>query len=578
MLGRQSIDEVFKSMCSSRILIEQMEQNIGKKPDYSALRTLQSDPNFNELSDHVFSMLTPLSESEETALFCILRMRESEMRVLQQLHSKLQCEDSSRLILEADICGRRKIIDILTYSLKLNQQENKQGIPLTIEDQADELDTDAANMCQRIVQRRMNYLELISDGSTHATQQSQKSFTPKLSSINQRLAETAKNVERSLNSLGGNLELSLHDLDCSPARDAIPNGSDGDTERISLSSFCVISDTPTNCNAGLDSPEGNRFDLQCANSDVVISQMHLLSHSEAFVPASSIDQNRDLSRTFEVLTAIPQKSSPSPPPSATKVIDVFATAVPGCLHESSKSNSLPRHDPEHNFLRAVNSIAPFAMVKQRSHSDHSNAARSLSRPLRVSSQLSKDDVSRAHAVQTPKFDRLPVRKSDIQHSPHTYENDNSQRLAHPDDGFDLESYSQSKATVLKIRKSSIGQFSAGAGGLSPVRYIYADLVHSSNNSPSGGKGVRATPMDVVVTRPHIAHCESPDAIRSPRKYEAQITRLRSASVGRTPVSDAPLFRESYFPVMKAGSHLELRSPNERFNPASIISKHPPGWV
>jgi hypothetical protein len=31
-------------------------------------------------------------------------------------------------------------------------------------------------------------------------------------------------------------------------------------------------------------------------------------------------------------------------------------------------------------------------------------------------------------------------------------------------------------------------------------------------------------------------------------------------------------------VMKAGSHLELRSPNERFNPASITSKHPPGWV
>jgi hypothetical protein len=566
MLGRQSLDEVFKSMCSSRSFIEKLELTIGKKPDYAALRKLQEDPEFNELSDHVFSMLTPLADSEETALCCILRMRESELRVLQQLHSKLQSEDASKLILEVDINSRKKIVEILKYALKLNQQENIHGIPLTDEDHADELDADAANMCQRIVQRRLNYLELIADGSIDGTQQRQSPFTPKLLSINQRLANTAKNVERCLSSLGGNNELSMHDLECSPGLAPMPRLGDSTSENGTPDSFGDGHEILTASQLGLHPAEFDRFDLYGTDSEASLSQAKSPSLAEAPVSSLSVIQHSTLSHKFEVMTAIPKKFKPMHPLSTANVSATFSEAVSSHSDRRSKNNLLSRHDSNHSFQSRVKMIAPFAMVKQLIHSKDCCVPQPSKCMISVSSQTLNVDHSALAAVPTehaPICDTVSLRNPDLQHSPRSPR------------ALDLEFYSQSKSTVLKIRKSSIGDFSQSKGvdGHSPVTCVYADLVHSSNYSPSGKSG--ASPAALLVKRPQILDTE---AIRSPRKYEAQINRIRSASVGRVSASDAPLFRESYFPVMKEGSHLEFRSPNERFVSANSDSPKPTGWV
>lgn len=573
MLGRQSLDEVFKSMCSSRSFIEKLELTIGKKPDYAALRKLQQDPNFNELSDHVFSMLTPLADSEETALCCILKMRESELRVLQQLHSKLQSDDASKLILEVDINSRKKIVEILKYALKLNQQENINGIPLADEDHAEELDADAANMCQRIVQRRLNYLELIADGSIDGTQQRQSSFTPKLMSINQRLAETAKNVERCLSSLGGNYELSMHDLECSPGLAPTPRPGNNNSENGTPDSFGDGREILTASQLDLHPAEFDRFDLHGTDSDASLSQAKSPSLAEAAaVSSQSVEQHSTLSQKFEVMTAIPKKFKPMYPLSTANVSATFSEAVSGYSDRRSKNNLISRHDSNHNFQSRAKMIAPFAMVKQLFHSKDRCAPQPSKCMISVSSQTQNVDHSALAAIPTehaPICDTVLLRNPDFQHSPRLDLQCSSPRA------LDLEFYSQSKSTVLKIRKSSIGDFSQSKGvdGHSPVTCVYADLVHSSNHSPSGKGGV--SPAALLVKRPQILDTE---AIRSPRKYEAQINRIRSASVGRVSASDAPLFRESYFPVMKHGSHLEFRSPNERFVSAFSDGQKPTGWV
>ena len=591
MLGRQSLDDVFKHMCSSRAFIEKLEKNIGKKPDYAALRKLQDDPDFNELSDHVFSMLTPLADSEESALCCILRMRESELRVLQQLHSKLQSSDSSKFALETDISSRRKIVEILKYALKLNQQENLNGVPLTIEDPSAELDTDAANMCQRIVQRRLNYLELIADGSVDGPQRHNVSFETKHSSINQRLAEAAKNVERSLNSLGSNSDLSIRDLDCSSTCAIVPRPSDAFSSasepvnealgHASTSSIFASHDVLDKSVSVVDTFEGNRFDLKCSDTADTFSQTYSDSHISS--------PGTNLSHKFEVMTAIPRKSRPILPLSTANISLTIARTISSRSGQRSTCDFLPLSDSSNDPQKAMKTISPFAMVKQFSSCKDIISPLPLGHQYPGTSRVANVDTAAVDTVVPPeksyKSNDPPLRKSDIQPSPHKIFNSCSPvvleaNTAESSDKIDnLESYCQSKATVLKIRKSSIGSFpqSPGANGHSPIRYIYADLVHASNGSPSGGGRTRTSPSDVVVTRPHIASLAGSDTIRSPRKYEAQINRLRSSSVGRTPLSEPPPFRESYFPVMRQGSHLELRSPNDRFNAASV-DKKPLGWV
>jgi hypothetical protein len=595
MLGRQSLDDVFKHMCSSRAFIEKLEKNIGKKPDYAALRKLQDDPDFNELSDHVFSMLTPLADSEESALCCILRMRESELRVLQQLHSKLQSSDSSKFALETDIGSRRKIVEILKYALKLNQQENLNGVPLTIEDPSAELDTDAANMCQRIVQRRLNFLELIADGSVDSAQRHNVSFETQHSSINQRLAEAAKNVERSLNSLGSNSDLSIRDLDCPSTCAIVPRPRDAFSsasgpvnealEHASTSSIFASHDVLDKSVSVVDTFQGNRFDLKCSDTADTFSQ----TYSDSHVSSPGTDQSTTLSHKFEVMTAIPRKSRPILPLSTANISSTIARTISSRSGQRSQSDFLLLSDSSNGPQRAMKTISPFAMVKQPSSCKDSISPLQLGHPFPGTSRVGNVDTAAVDAVipleNSFKSNDPPLRKSDIQPSPHKIFNSCSPvvleaNTAELTDKIDnLESYCQSKATVLKIRKSSIGSFpqSPGANGHSPIRYIYADLVHASNGSPSGGGRTRTSPSDVVVTRPHIASLAGSDAIRSPRKYEAQMNRLRSSSVGRSPLSEPPLFRESYFPVMRQGSHLELRSPNDRFNAASV-DKKPLGWV
>jgi hypothetical protein len=579
MLGRQSLDEVFKQMCSSRAFIEKLEKKIGKKPDYASLRKLQDDPGFNELSDHVFSMLSPLADTEESALCCILRMRESELRVLQQLHSKLHTSDSSKLVLEADISSRRKIVDILKYALKLNQQENANGIPLAFDNPSDELDTDAANMCQRIVQRRLNFLELIVDGSLDGAQQQHVSCETKHSSINQRLAEAAKNVERSLNSLGNHSELSIQDLDCSSVGTIIPHISDlhnralessNETpEQVTTTSSYAChsvndkSDSDRSCSV-VDISDGNRFHLKSLDD-----QNAIFPKQDMQISASSTHQSTALNQKFEFMTAIPRKSSPSTPLSTAHIGTAIAETISSYPEQRLKGKMLWLHASQRDSSTMKN-IAPFAMVKHSANADIIPPTSQLA--SRISLHPKKGDVlENKSSCSIP-----PLRKSDIQPSPHKNFTCDSPIVVEAHNKDDLESYCQSKATVLKIRRSSIGSFSQskGAESQSPIRYIYADLVHSSQNSPSGGHQDRASPIEVVVTRPHIVHTSGIETVRSPRKYEAQVNRLRSSSVGRSPSSDAPLFRESHFPVMKQGSHLELRSPNDRFASA----ENPLGWV
>jgi hypothetical protein len=582
MLGRQSLDEVFKNMCSSRNFIEKLERTIGRKPDYAALRKLQDDPGFNELSDHVFSMLTPLADSEETALCCILRMRESELRVLQQLHSKLHNGDSSKCILESDISSRRKIVDILKYALKLNQQENVNGVPLAVENPSDELDTDAANMCQRIVQRRLNFLELIADGSIDSAQQHNVPCETKHSSINQRLAETAKNVERSLNSLGSHSDLSMHDLDCSSFCAINPphlsDRTNFESEPSNETTDLVMPVSPLACHSiiecsvsAVDTNQGDRFDLKYSDVDDEFPRLPGMR-------TSSVHQSTTLIQKFEVMTAIPRRLSPSVPLSTSHICTTITGKVPCDSEQKLNGKMLRLSDANQTVFKNMKQIAPFAMVKQ-SKTDLVPAASKLSTPATTS-----DDsvvITNVPTKNSHKYNIPPLRKYDIQPSPHKNFSCTSPTTIEAEKADDLESYCQSKATVLKIRKSSIGSFakSKGADSHSPIRYIYADLVHSSQSSPSGGNGGCASPVDIVVTRPCIAHVSGLETVRSPRKYEAQMNRLRSSSVGRSPhASDAPLFRESHFPVMKKGSHLELRSPNERFEAAVALVKHPLGWV
>ena len=584
MLGRQSLDEVFKSMCSSRNLIEQLEKNIGRKPDYSALRRLQEDPGFNDLSDHVFSMLTPLADSEETALCCILRMRESEYRVLQQLHSKLQIDDSSKLSLEKDIKSRRKVIEILKYALKLNQQENAQGVPLNIEDETDDLDTDAANMCQRIVQRRLNYLEFIADGSNDGAQQLRISAAPKPSDFNQRLAETAKNVERSLNSLGGCSELSMHDLDASPVCAVNPPSRHGTSAPDSPASVRVGRDLFKSFFCSDASETLNRFDLKCADSNDAKSNTSSLSLAEGHPATVSSEQSSNLTAKFEFMTAIP-KSRLNHPLSTSNIAATFSGTSLNHGGQKPSGNAAMRPHAGQTFVSPMRRIAPFAMVKQSLHHDDAAPMNSTASTCCTYTQtLTEDDaaIDTVRHGQPPRLNFSPFHKSPSQSSCAATFECASPSAPSKDQSFDLPSYSASKSTVLKIRSSSIGHSARPTVATrdSPIRYVYADLVHAYN-SPSSSEADGAALKSVSVTRPLIMATEG---VRSPRKYEAQISRMRSASVGRTHASEAPLFRESYYPVMKQGSHLELRSPNDRFATmhvapiAANFSKNPDGWV
>jgi len=559
--------------------MEQLEKTIGRKPDYTALRKLQENPGFNEFSDHVFSMLTPLAESEETALCCILSMRESEFRVLLQLHSKLQNDDASKLVLEADIKSRRKVIEILKYALKLNQQENAHGVPLIIEEDNSDLDTDAANMCQRIVQRRLNYLEFIADKSNDS--ELLMAAAPMSSSIHQRLAETAKHVERSLHSLGGGSELSMRDLDGSPVCAINPPLCNGMSAPDSPASFNVGRDLLKSFCGSDASGSLNRFDSKCPDSNDLFSNTPSSSHADAHPSTVSGEKCANLNETFEFMTAIP-KSRLNHPLSTSNIGAPFSGSASS--HSRQKSiGSAPRHTI-HSFTGPMRRVAPFAMVQQSLHPNAAVPSNSTAATCCISTQTSIDFDATMDPVrreQAPQLDFLPFHKSPTQNTCAAHFECSSPRARSKDPSFDLQSYSASKSTVLRIRSSSIGQSvpSKGATDDSPIRYIYADLVHAFNDSPSSGKANDGALKAVCVTGANAA-----GPVRSPRKYDAQISRMRSASVGRVTASEAPpLFRESYYPVMKQGSHLELRSPNDRFTAtivaslAAALSKNPDEW-
>jgi hypothetical protein len=228
----------------------------------------------------------------------------------------------------------------------------------------------------------------------------------------------------------------------------------------------------------------------------------------------------------------------------------------------------------------MKAIAPFAMVKQFSHQNDFHCPRTSTSSSSVSTQTFLE-FGTACIAKTPTVSPIPLSQRDTQlnlkhskcSSPSTIESTQM---------HDLDSYSESKSTVLKVRRSSFDQATHSNSDHSnlPIRYIYADLVHSSKHSPSECGANDSIEGDVMVSRPRIAHVPGSETVRSPRKYEAQINRMRSASVGRVHAS-APLFRESHFPVTKQGSHLELQSLSERFDtgPSAAVRIHEPlGWV